>query len=195
MLQVGRQVAHWPRMRITPTESTISPGPFRVAVVLICAAMLLAGASWNHVPTHSEPIGSMEDSSMVGDLQKEHPHPACAQLWGHVMPRCLYPLGAMPCNPWGQWIGTSMRVLMICSGRSHLQAQLPPETKWVLKANIHRGKGVSVLPQQEAVSRALERAEGTDGYRHVLVQSYLHPQVRVATLAASLVALWGPCTQ
>jgi hypothetical protein len=42
---------------------------------------------------------------------------------------------------------------------------------------------VSVVPQDEAVTRALQRggAEGDggggDGYRHILVQSYMQPQV------------------
>jgi hypothetical protein len=69
------------------------------------------------------------------------------------------------------------------SRRPAAQARTPPDTKWVLKANIHRGKGVSVLPQREAVRAALQRAtpeEAGDlgtGYRHILVQSYLSPQV------------------
>ncbi|GBF95305.1 hypothetical protein Rsub_08336 [Raphidocelis subcapitata] len=66
--------------------------------------------------------------------------------------------------------------------RNHIeQARSPATAKWVLKANVHRGKGVSVLPQPEALSRALERAEGAggggeggeapenEGYRHILM--------------------------
>lgn len=78
--------------------------------------------------------------------------------------------------------------------QTHAQARSPPGTKWVLKANIHRGKGVQVVPQPDAVLKALERAapegggvtvgdsgEG-DGFKHVLVQSYMNPQVCVERL-------------
>jgi hypothetical protein len=71
--------------------------------------------------------------------------------------------------------------------------------KWVLKANVHRGKGVRVLPQAEAVVAAAglegaaaaqqvskdakEQPQQPQQQEPILVQSYLSPQVRFQGIA------------
>ncbi|KAF6250579.1 hypothetical protein COO60DRAFT_1646502 [Scenedesmus sp. NREL 46B-D3] len=87
--------------------------------------------------------------------------------------------------------------------RSHLLASgSPADAKWVLKANIHRGKGVSVAPQHQALSQALmhtrdpgssigSHSNTVDGatYHNILVQQYLEPQLVIAG-RSSYLRLW-----
>uniref|UniRef100_A0A383WF20 Tubulin--tyrosine ligase-like protein 5 n=1 Tax=Tetradesmus obliquus TaxID=3088 RepID=A0A383WF20_TETOB len=91
--------------------------------------------------------------------------------------------------------------------RSHLLASgSPDDAKWVLKANIHRGKGVSVVPQHQALSQALmhtrepdssssssssggDSAEDGISYHNILVQQYLEPQMVIAG-RSSYLRLW-----
>jgi hypothetical protein len=78
--------------------------------------------------------------------------------------------------------------------RSYVRAaHLPPDTTWVLKREVHRGKGVSLLPQLEAARRArpeaaaaaaaaaAENNSGDNGGNGtpVLVQSFLRDQLLV----------------
>ncbi|KAI8476030.1 MAG: hypothetical protein J3K34DRAFT_516940 [Monoraphidium minutum] len=74
--------------------------------------------------------------------------------------------------------------------RSHMaQAGPAPGAKWVLKANLHRGKGVSVVPQEVAAEKALEPGTEPNGYKHVVVQSFLQPQLELAG-RSSYLRLW-----
>eukprot|EP00775_Hariotina_reticulata_P003824 gene3824-4082_t len=87
--------------------------------------------------------------------------------------------------------------------RNNIKASsFPPDTKWVLKANMHRGQGVSVVPQHEALSKALEHTrdgsaagagggEGAGGvrYHNVVVQQYLASQLVIAG-RSSYLRLW-----
>ncbi|KAK9830487.1 hypothetical protein WJX72_011998 [[Myrmecia] bisecta] len=58
-------------------------------------------------------------------------------------------------------------------------AQHAPGPMWVLKDGEHRGTGVHVLPQAEAIAAALNRtARGF--HKHTLVQQYVHNQSLVA---------------
>lgn len=62
--------------------------------------------------------------------------------------------------------------------RSFLMASNSPEdTKWVLKADKHQGKGVRVLRQKQAIQEALSRTK--EGYAHILIQQFLEPQFLV----------------
>jgi hypothetical protein len=77
--------------------------------------------------------------------------------------------------------------------RSYVHAaKLPPDTTWVLKREVHRGKGVSLLPQREAARRARpaavaaeeggeDKAASNDAAAEtpVLIQSFLRDQLLV----------------
>ncbi len=53
------------------------------------------------------------------------------------------------------------------------------ETRWVLKTTAHRGQGVSVVPQQQAVRAALTGSTGEDAATE-MVQEYKAEQYMVA---------------
>lgn len=67
---------------------------------------------------------------------------------------------------------------------SELAAQLKEDERsgasgmWVLKEDVHRGKGVGVVTAHQALFRALERAPD-GGRRHVLAQRFLGQQYLV----------------
>eukprot|EP00879_Flechtneria_rotunda_P016502 GHRR01017270.1.p1 GENE.GHRR01017270.1~~GHRR01017270.1.p1 ORF type:complete len:910 (+),score=306.65 GHRR01017270.1:263-2992(+) len=75
--------------------------------------------------------------------------------------------------------------------RSYLLAtNSPPDSKWVLKANVHRGKGVAVVPQHQALHQALTHSKDAAAaaskalngvmYHNILMQQYLEPQLVIA---------------
>ena len=53
------------------------------------------------------------------------------------------------------------------------------ERLWVLKTTAHRGQGVSVVPQQQAITAALTGSAGED-VSAVLLQEYKSAQYMVA---------------
>jgi hypothetical protein len=88
--------------------------------------------------------------------------------------------------------------------RSYVRAaRLPPDTTWVLKREVHRGKGVSLLPQREAARKARPvGGEGGDDKPKdkdasspppVLVQSFLRDQLLVEG-RRSYVRVWMAIT-
>jgi hypothetical protein len=61
-----------------------------------------------------------------------------------------------------------------------VQQQGQQERLWVLKENTHRGQGVLVVPEAEAVARAGAAQAGDGGEGPEMVQAYLGEQYTVA---------------
>lgn len=51
---------------------------------------------------------------------------------------------------------------------------------WVLKEDVHRGKGVGVMSPPQVLARALDAPPRGKGFRHVLAQRFLGQQYLVA---------------